>query len=59
MVTTVCYGQKVEWISRESAKLFFLEAMRNSDGAEHDRYYAVYADLENGLDICTDAHWME
>ena len=39
-VTTVCYGEKQEWDDREEAQAYFLEAMMNSDGAEHDRYSA-------------------
>lgn len=53
-VTTVCYGQKRVWDSREEAKDFFLEAMMNSDGSEHDRYSSIYIQLQNGLDLCTD-----
>ena len=33
---------------------FFLEAMMNSEGSEHDRYSGIYIQLENGLDFCTD-----
>ena len=36
-VTTVCYGKKQDWDDREEAQAYFLEAMMNSDGAEHDR----------------------
>ncbi len=53
-VTTVCNGQKRVWDSREYAKSHFLEAMMNSDGAEHDRYSGIYIQLQNGLSYCTD-----
>lgn len=53
-VTTVCNGQKRVWDSREEALAFFLEAMMNSDGAEHDRYSGIYIQLQNGLSYCTD-----
>lgn len=53
-VTTVCNKQKRVWDSREEAKDFFLEAMMNSDGSEHDRYSSIYIQLQNGLDLCTD-----
>ena len=53
-VTTVCYGKKQEWDDREEAQAYFLEAMMNSDGAEHDRYSGIYIQLQNGLDYCTD-----
>ena len=48
-VTTVCYGKKQEW-----AQAYFLEAMMNSDGAEHDRYSGIFIQLQNGLSYCTD-----
>ncbi len=53
-VTTKCYGEVKVWDSREEAKSFFLEAMMNSDGSEHDRYSGIYIQLQNGLDFCTD-----
>ena len=53
-VTTVCYGEKRVWNDREEAKAFFLEAMMNSDGSEHDRYSSIYIQLMNGLSYCTD-----
>lgn len=53
-VTTVCNGQKRVWDSREDAKSHFLEAMMNSDGADHDRYSGIYIQLQNGLSYCTD-----
>ena len=34
-VTTKCYGEVKEWDDREEAQAYFLEAMMNSDGAEH------------------------
>ena len=53
-VTTVCYGKKQEWDDREEAQAYFLEAMMNSDGAEHDRYSGIFIQLQNGLSYCTD-----
>lgn len=53
-VTTVCKGKKQEWVNREEAMQFFLEAMMNSDGTDHDRYSGIYIQLQNGLDLCTD-----
>ena len=47
-VTTKCYGEVKVWNDREEAQAYFLEAMMNSDGAEHDRYSGI------GLDYCTD-----
>ena len=53
-VTTKCDGEVKKWDNREEAKDFFLEAMMNSDGSEHDRYSAIYIQLMNGLPFCTD-----
>lgn len=53
-VKTECFGEVREWDSREDAKSHFLEAMMNSDGAEHDRYSGIYIQLQNGLSYCTD-----
>ena len=53
-VTTVCHGYKKVWDDREEAMVFFLEAMMNSDGAEHDRYSGIFLQIQNGLDFCTD-----
>lgn len=53
-VKTKCCGQVKTWTDREEAKNFFLEAMMNTEGAEHDRYTAIYTQLVNGLTCCTD-----
>ncbi len=53
-VTTLCNGKKQEWNYREEAQAYFLEAMMNSDGAEHDRYSCIFIQLQNGLSCCTD-----
>ncbi len=53
-VKTKCYGKVDVWESREEAKDFFFEAMMNSEGSEHDRYSAIYIQLMNGLDFCSD-----
>ena len=53
-VRTKCYGKVEEWKNREEAKEYFLEAMMNSDGSEHDRYECIYIQLINGVDFCSD-----
>ena len=53
-VKTKCYGEVREWKDREEAQAFFLEAMMNSDGSEHDRYSGIYIQLINGESFCTD-----
>ena len=54
-VITVCYDERKMWKSREEAKEFFLDCMRNSEGAERERYVNVYLDLVDGKEICTDS----
>ena len=53
-VTTVCYGQKKVWDSREEAADFFLEAIVGSEGAECERYTTIYTKLLEGLAVCAD-----
>lgn len=53
-VKTKCYGEVREWNDREEAQAYFLEAMMNSDGSEHDRYSGIYIQLINGESFCTD-----
>ena len=53
-VTTVCYGEKRVWDSREDAMSYFLEGILNCEGSERDRYATVYAGLKNGDDYVTD-----
>ena len=53
-VTTVCYGQKKVWDSREEAADFFLEAIAGSEGAECERYTTIYTKLLEGLAVCAD-----
>ena len=50
-VTTVCYGQKKVWDSREEAADFFLEAIVGSEGAECERYTTIYTKLLEGLAV--------
>ena len=53
-VTTVCYGEKEIWDSREDAVGFFLQAMAGSEGSERDRYVTIYTKLISGSDVCSD-----
>ena len=55
-VTTIVYGVTKVFRTRDEAKSFYLEAMINSDGSEHDRYAIVYDKLQRGLDICDDTN---
>lgn len=54
MVTTICYGIKKEWNSREEAMASFLDGMRYCEGPERDRYTNVYIKLLDGEEVCTD-----
>ena len=56
MITTICYGKADHWKSRKEAIEFFLDCMRNSEGAERDRYTSIYFDLLDGKNVCTDEH---
>ena len=53
-VTTVCYGEKEIWDSREDAVSFFLQAMAGSEGSERDRYVTIYTKLISGSKVCSD-----
>lgn len=53
-VTTVCYGEKEVWDSREEAVSFFLRAIAGSEGSECERYKNVYTRLITGEKICSD-----
>ena len=53
-VTTICYGEKKVWDSRKEAADFFLRAIAGSEGAECERYTAIYAKLVSGEKICSD-----
>lgn len=49
-VTTVCYGEKIEWESREQAENFFLRTMYGSEGSEQDRYINILVKLQMEMD---------
>lgn len=53
-VTTVCYGKKDTWLSREEAQAFFLKAMAGSDGSERERYANICIQLCMGMTECSD-----
>ena len=41
-ITTICYGKKDTWQSREEAQAFFLKAMAGSEGSEQERHSFVW-----------------
>lgn len=53
-VTTICYGKKDVWDSRNEAREFFLRAIMGSEGSECDRYTKIYTELVIGKAVCTD-----
>lgn len=52
-VTVTCYGETKTW-EREDALHFFLQCMRYSEGAEHERYETIYFQLMDGMDFASD-----
>ena len=53
-ITTICYGKKDTWQSREEAQVFFLKAMAGSEGSEQERYATIYTQLCLGMTECRD-----
>ena len=53
-IRVTCYGKTTIWTNREDARLFFLEAMTMSEGAEKDRYSKIYVELIKGKTVCSD-----
>ena len=51
---TICYNQREEWNDRQEAIKFFRDAMMNSEGSEHERYFKIWSELETGETICSD-----
>ena len=58
VVVVECYGEQRVYRSRKVAMDFFLEAMMNSDGAEHERYETIYFQLAQGkTDVSDRIDW--
>lgn len=53
MIEVYCYSNET-FSTRTSARRFYRECLRNSEGAEHNRYQNVLDDLESGFNICWD-----
>ena len=53
-ITTICYGKKDTWQSREEAQAFFLKAMAGSEGSEQERCATIYTQLCLGMTECRD-----
>ena len=55
MVTTICFGDKTRWASRQKAMDFFWHLATISAGSiECDRYCQVYNQLAFGKDVASD-----
>lgn len=54
VIKVTCYGMTEEFNDRDHAKSKYLEAVRNSEGAERDRYLSIYLQLEDGNIVCSD-----
>lgn len=53
-IKVTCYGKTEEWTSREDAQAFYIRCLQNSEGAERDRYLAIYLQLIDGEYVCSD-----
>ena len=53
-VTTICYGKIKVWDSRKEAADFFLRCIAGPEGAECERFPAIYAQLLAEGGICSD-----
>lgn len=53
-ITTICYGEKQVWDSRQEAADYFLQAIAGSEGSECERYANIYSQLISGKNTCSD-----
>lgn len=53
-ITTVCYGEKQVWDSRQEAADYFLQAIAGGEGSECERYANIYSQLISGKNTCSD-----
>ena len=53
-ITTICYGERQYWDSREEAMSYYLEGVMACEGSERDRYATIYAKLKEGYNYATD-----
>ena len=51
---TICYNHREEWNDRQEAIKFFRDAMMNTEGSEHERYFKIWSELEAGETVCSD-----
>lgn len=50
-ITTVCYGKKESWKTREEAEQFFLQAMMGSDGSERGTVHKYLHKAADGNEL--------
>ena len=53
-ITTICYGEKQVWDSRQEAADYFLQAIAGSEGSECETYANIYSQLISGKNTCSD-----
>ena len=53
LVVVTCYGTQKVW-ERKDAIAFFLQGMRECDGAERERYTDIYIQLIDGAKESSD-----
>lgn len=58
-ITTICYGQRRDWNSKEEAFAYFHEAVNNSQGAEQERYISICNQIASGASYCSDIEMEE
>lgn len=53
-ITTICYGEKTIWNSRNEAISFFLTCYFSSEGSERERYEKIIKQLIDEKSECKD-----
>lgn len=53
-VTTIYYGEKREWNSKDGAFGYFYELMLTREGSERYRCATILCKLISGLKVCSD-----
>lgn len=52
-VVVKCYHEATQ-MTRKDALNFYYDCMKNSEGAEHDRYESIFCQLLEGKTTCSD-----
>lgn len=54
MITTICYGEKKTFKTREEALQFYCECASWCEGSEKERYMNIVLELLAGKTVATD-----